>query len=90
MGKAKKNDSRKVKKHQKKPVTKGSRSRKAAEAIPKPNRKPPMYRKLDLKKRAINVRERQRSMELARLECVRLGIGAVKYLSPRTILGRHV
>ena len=85
MGIASKNDSRRGKKHQKKPVTKASRSRENTtpdEPKVKYERKP-CYRKLDVKKRAFETRERQRHMENARLECVRLGIGAVKYLSPK-------
>ena len=42
-----------------------------------------VWRKLDLKKRSKQVREWQAHMEAARLECKRLGIGAVKYLSPK-------
>ena len=38
-------------------------------------------RKLDLHKRSKRLREWQGHMEAARLECVRLGVGAVKYLS---------
>ena len=36
-----------------------------------------------MRKRALRVREWQISMEAARVECMRLGIGAVKYLSPK-------
>ena len=85
MGKANKNDSRKGKKHEKKPVRKAMRSRaktSPAEPTIKAEQKQ-CYRKLDVKKRAKECREKQRHMELARLECVRLGIGAVKYLSPK-------
>ena len=55
----------------------------AAAAAKKPEVRTSLYRKLDLKARSEKVREQQMYMEAARVECVRLGIGAVKYLNPK-------
>jgi hypothetical protein len=71
-----------AKKHTKKPTGKVS-ARGVADATVSGERSVSVHRKLDLKKRAQKLREWQEHMEAARLECVRLGIGAVKYLSDK-------
>ena len=85
MAKQKRPRAKVSKKHAKKPPTKETRrnlkkgkGRKAAGT-----KKPALYRKLDLKKRALGLRVWQSKMEAARLERIRLGIGAVKYLSDK-------
>ena len=72
-------------KHAKKPPAKVTRrSLKKGEGRKSAGtKKPALYRKLDLKKRALGLRVWQSKMEAARLECIRLGIGAVKYLSDK-------
>ena len=74
---------RSTKKHQKNPdaiVVVSKTVRRKASPI-KAKRGVPVHRKLDLRKRAIAVQDWQGKMEAARVECVRLGIGAVRYLS---------
>jgi hypothetical protein len=65
-------------------VEKNTRSAKDVEliALAKKGKHNGTMRKLDLKKRGARVREWQVHMEAAREDCVRRGIGAVKYLSP--------
>ena len=71
------------KRHDKK-VAKNTRSLKEKElhALAARKKHSASMRKLDLKKRALKVREWQEHMEAARLDCVRRNIGAVKYLNP--------
>ena len=71
------------KRHDKK-VTKSTRSVKEKElyALAAKKKQNATMRKLDLKKRALRMREWQNHMEAARLDCVRRNIGAVKYLNP--------
>jgi hypothetical protein len=85
MGKGKANETVNRKRRQKNAPRTGTRSKRiaAVSKAKKPKRVPTKYRKLDLKARGEKVREKQVHMEAARVECVRLGIGAVKYLDPK-------
>ena len=80
---SKKKDVRKVKKHQKLAVAQvcSPMSLNQTGVAKLKVRNFEVHRKLDLKKRAIAVREKQAVMEKARLEYERLRIDAVKYLS---------
>ena len=73
------------KKHGKVVAAKRTRSRVSGrKSTPKTTRRSEgSQRKLDLKSRAKNLRVWQAHMEAARLECMRLDIGAVSYLSPK-------
>ena len=62
-----------------KPNTRRMASVKASSSHPK-GRKKEVYTKLAVRARAKRCVEKQASMEAARVECVRLGIGATKYL----------
>ena len=82
---AKRADRRNGKKHGKAAAPKRTRSKSGGRKRTDKDstRHEPSQRKLDLKSRAKKLRVWQAHMEAARVECVRLNIGAVKYLSPK-------
>jgi hypothetical protein len=65
-------------------VTKNTRSLKEKElhTLAARKKRSASMRKLDLKKRALKMREWQNHVEAARLDCAKRNVGAVKHLNP--------